>query len=129
MKQGLENKKGVVYAEYDFAKEGGAIGTINLRGGVVPKGALVTNVTIDVETALTSGGAATIAANLEAAADMKAATAVATYALNAIIAGIPVGTAATTVRTTANRKPTITVAAAALTAGKMTIAYEYLVTR
>lgn len=123
---GLEERKKVIYAKYDFAKEGGAVGDIALRGGVLPLNAIVTNTTVDVETAVTSGGAATVAAKAEGAGDLLAATAKASLSLAAIVAGAADGTAGKMVRCTANRTPTITVAVAALTAGKFTLMIEYL---
>lgn len=126
--QGLENAKKVAYAEYDFAKEGGAIGDITLRGANIPNGAIVTSGVIHVLTALTSGGSATIAIRVNGTADMRAATAVATYSLNALLDTVPDGAATNMVRLTANRDIVATVAVAALTAGKMVVALEYVMT-
>lgn len=125
----LENRKRVAIFEYDFAKDGGAIGDIALRGGDIPNGALVDFGLIDVVKACTSGGAATLAVKLVAAEDILAAEAVATFALNATLATVPVGTAATTVKTAARKVPVLSIAVAALTAGKFRIALEYTVTR
>lgn len=116
--------------EYDFAIDGGGIGTINLRGvggigSLLPIGAVIVGGYIDVLTALTSGGAATIAGQAEAAADLFAATAVATFTLGRknILPAPASGSvsAATYLKTTAARQLAIVIAAAALTAGKMRI--------
>jgi len=125
----LENRKLAAYWEYDFAKDGGAVGDIALRGGKIPAGAIVNNGTIDVEIGCTSGGSATLALALVSAADIKAATAVATFSLAAILATVPVGTAATSVRTTAYSGLTLSIGVAALTAGKLNIALEYYMPR
>jgi hypothetical protein len=125
----LDNRKRVAVFEYDFAKDGGAVGDITLRGGDIPPGALIDFGLIDVVTALTSGGSATIAIKLVSAGDLKAATAVATWALNATLASTAVGTAATTVKTTARVVPVMSVAVAALLTGKFRISLEYTVTR
>lgn len=112
--------------EWDFAVDGGAVSTIPLRSkdGAIPAGADIIGGYIDVQTQLTSGGAATIGVNSEAAGDLvAAATAVGTYTagrkniLPAEASGS--ATAKNSIRTTAARVPAITVAAFALTAGKL----------
>lgn len=112
---------------YDFAVDGGAVGDITLRGDTIPNGAVITDALINVETVLTSGGAATVAIKVEGAADINAADA---------ISGAPWSTAgakrgdftATTapIKTTAARAIVATVGTAALTAGKFTVVVEYV---
>lgn len=118
-------------ATYDFAVHGGAIGNINL--GVedqLPSGAVVVDGFIDVITTLTSGGAATIATQIEAAGDVVAATAVATWTAGRknILPSPASGsvTASTRVKTTAARTPAVVIAAAALTAGKFDLWLAYV---
>lgn len=126
IRRGLEPTKQVAYFEYDFSRDGGAVGDIALRGDAIPEGAIITDGKVHVNTALTSGGAATIALKFLTAADTLAATAVASWSLNAILDVVPVRTAATAIRnTTAGQKLSATVAVAALTAGKFTVALEY----
>lgn len=125
----LENKIGQCVVEYDFAKDGGAIGSITLRGPDIPSGAIVDFGLIDVVTACTSGGSATLALTLVSAGDIKAADAVANWTLAATLATVPVGTAATAVKTTARKKLVLTIAVAALTAGKFRVALRYMKTR
>jgi hypothetical protein len=114
---------------YDFSKQGGAIGTLNLldevgKPCVLPNKAVVWNVYIDTVTAPTSGGGATIAISSgQVAADIKAATAFGSY--SGLVAGIPVGNAATAFKLTADQKPTLTIATAALTAGKLNVQIIY----
>lgn len=125
-RQGLEPAKRVAYYEYDFAKDGGAVGEITLRGPGLPEGAVVTDGKIHVKTAVTSGGSATVALHLLTAADVLTATAKASLSLNAILDVVPVRTAATSIlNTTAGTKLKATVAVAALTAGKFIVALEY----
>jgi len=125
-RQGLEPKKRVAYFEYDFAIDGGAVGDIALRGDRLPNDAVVDRGMIHVNTALTSGGSATIANKILSAGDVLAAAAVASFSANALLDTVPVGTAATSIRTTsAGLGVTMTVAVAALTAGKFTLALEY----
>jgi hypothetical protein len=114
----------LVVATYDFAKHGGAVGTVTLDDAVLPDNAIITQVWIDVITAPTSGGAATIALTAQSAADLKAATAIASY--TGVVAGVPVGTAATAIKLTAERIVTATIATAALTAGKLKVFVEYI---
>ena len=127
IRKGLEPNKRVAYFEYDFAMDGGAVGDITLRGDRLPNDAVITSGMIHVNTAVTSGGSATVALKVLSAGDVLAATAKTSLTLNALLDTVPVGTAATAVRTTsAGLGVTMTVAVAALTAGKITVALEYL---
>ena len=113
---------GIVKATYDFAVHGGAVGDnpIDLK---LPGNAIVYNGMIDVVTDPTSGGAATVALKIEGAADLLAATAIAS--VTGQVDTIPNGTAANAVKLTEERTLAVTVATAALTAGKMNIFLEY----
>lgn len=115
-------------AEYDFAVDGGAIGSIPMRGGTatlgggLQSGAVVMSGYIEVDTPLTSGGAATVAVTSEGAGDIQAA---------AVVTGAPWSTTGrkavtfTGAKMTANRTPTVVVAAFALTAGKFRVVLVY----
>jgi hypothetical protein len=121
-------KKQVMRAQYDYAKQGGLISTINLKDvdgkdAVLPSKSIITNVVIDVLTALGSGGSPTLALGANTTTDLKAATASSSY--TSILAGIPVGTAATAVKTTAQRTLTTTIAVASVNAGKFDVFVEY----
>jgi hypothetical protein len=61
---------------YDFALDGGAQGTINLRGPKLPSGALVTDAIVQVDTIPTGTGASIAATTGESAADVQAAAAI-----------------------------------------------------
>lgn len=125
----VKQREWSVKCVYNYAVSGGAVGTINLKDEngkncVLPQGAIIRDVLIDVRTDPTSGGAATIAIGSGAAAnDLKAATAIASY--TGLVAGVPVGSAATAIRLSANQSPYITVATAALTAGKLNVHIKY----
>lgn len=117
-----------VEAVYDFAVDGGAVGTITMRnddstGNSVPNGSVVTGGYVDVETSALSG-TGTIAITLESAGDVLAATGQA-----GLTAGrksiIPAGTGATSIKTTAARSITLTIATAAFTAGKLRVVLFY----
>lgn len=122
---GLTSNKKVSYSEYDFAKDGGVVGDIVLRGNVLPAGAVITAGYLDVEAAIASGGAASLALKLVSASDLMPAMEKGNFPVNALfdlgVAGI--GPLA------AYKTPTLTVGAVALTAGKFTLALEYIITR
>ena len=122
----LANKLDVFKCNWKFSRDGGAVGAINLKDHkgdkvVLPAGFVVWDSAIVVKTAVTSGGLATLAFAANSANDIKTGTAVASFGANAIVAGVPVGTAASAVLCTATRNPTLTVASFALTAGELDV--------
>lgn len=123
----------VVKGNYKFSRDGGAVSDINLKDQdgvgtiVLPSGAIILNAFVHVTTAFTSGGAATLDLNSEAANDLLAAGAVATFSSGAKLQGIPdFGTLADAVITTAARTLTISVNVAALTAGEADVFVFYV---
>jgi len=116
---------------YDFAVDGGAISTIALMGDTkIPSGASILAGWIEVHTQLTSGGAATIAVQVEAANDILPAVAVATWTAGRkkVVPGLTAASdlsASALVRTTAARDISAVIAAAALTAGKFSVFLVY----
>lgn len=122
--QGLKEAAG----EYDFAVDGGAAGTLTLRGdNSIPAGSVIMGGYLEVLTAVTSGGAATIGVSSEGASDLVAAAAVsgAPWSTTGRKSLIPVFTGATTVKTTVARSLAIVIATAALTAGKFRVVVFY----
>lgn len=111
---------------YDFATDGGAVSTITLRGDTIPSGAIVTDVFMQVNTALTSGGSATVAVGIETTSDVQSAAAYsgAPWSTTGAKRTTFVSTTAP-ITTTAARSITATVATAALTAGKFTVVVAY----
>lgn len=118
----------VARAKYDFAVDGGAVSTINLMpSSQLPSGALILSVLLNVTTVPTSGGAATIGINSEAAGDLQTAIA---------ISGAPWSTtgfkaitktfATAPIKLTAARNPAITIGTAALTDGVFEVLVFYL---
>lgn len=110
----------VVRGRYDFAVDGGAVGDIDLTlEAQIPANAIILGGFVEVDTALTSGGSATVAVKVEGAGDIIAATAFggAPWSTTGRKSVVPVFTGATSVKTTAARKVQATVATAALTAG------------
>jgi len=120
--------------EYDFAVDGGAVGTITLRGSggasmgnQIPSGSVITGGYIEVDTPVTSGGSATVAVSVEGAADLQAAAAVsgAPWSTTGRKSIIPAGTGATSVKASTSRSITVTIATAALTAGAFRVVVFY----
>lgn len=120
--------KRVAKGVYDFSVSGGAVGTFNLlpETDLIPANAIVTRALIDVVTAPTSGGSATVAVKVKNANDIKTATAIASYTVG-LMDGVPVDTAATSIKLTAASNIVMTVATAALTAGKIVVFLEYVI--
>lgn len=116
---------------FDFAVDGGAVSTIALMGATnIPSGATILGGWIEVHTALTSGGAATIAVQVESAGDIVPAVAVASWTAGRkkIVPALDASAAlaaAADVRTTAARDISAVIAAAALTAGKFSVVLIY----
>lgn len=126
----LDNQLGAVQGHYSFAVSGGAVGAITLKDDdgaalKLPANAVITNVIIDVVTAPTSLGSATISVGAVSAADLLAATAKASF--TGKIQGLPDGAVANMIKLTAEKTLTITVGTAALTAGKFNVIVEYVV--
>ena len=131
----LDKTKNVLCAKYSYALQGGAVGDLTLvkdinaplttdNYAVLPDNAIITKVWIDVLTAPTSGGAATVALKSQSAADLLAATAIAS--ITGILAGVPDDAVANMIKLTADRTVKATVAVAALTAGKFNVYIEYV---
>lgn len=111
---------------YEFAVDGGAIGDITLRGDSLPLGAVIVNALLHVDTAVTSGGAATLAIKTEAAADIQSAVVVSGAPWSTVGAKRTTFTATTApVKTTAVRPIIATAGAFALTAGKFTVVITF----
>ena len=116
----------VIRGRYDFAVDGGAISTIAITSGTpIPAGSVIVGGYVDVLTQCTSGGAATIACQVEAANDILTAVAIASWTtgrknvLPAPTSGAL--TAGTQVKTTADRNISIVIAAQTVTAGKFDV--------
>lgn len=114
---------------FSFTTDGGAQGDIDLTSTAqIPSGAYITHGFVEVDTVLTSGGAATVAVKVEGAGDIVAAAAVsgAPWSTTGRKSIVPVATGATSVKTTAARKIQATVATADLTAGAFDVVLFYV---
>ncbi len=121
----------VARAKYSFAVDGGVVGLITpATTATLPINSIVLGGLINVTTACTSGGSATIAVGTSAgssASSLKTATAVATFSSAAMLATVPVFTAASAVKLSAAGSITVTVATADLTAGIFEVSLFYIV--
>jgi len=115
-------------AVYDFSVDGGLVGSVPLNDASgsplnLPEKAIVISSHIEIEAAVTSGGSATVAFGLIGNTDaFKAATGKASLTLDAVFAGgndLPLKIAAPT-------PVAVTIAVAALTAGKIRIFIKYI---
>lgn len=117
----------IARGDYSFAADAGAQGTINL-GAQLPSGAAILSAYIEVVTPPTSGGAATIAVQLESAGDVQAAAAISGAPWST--AGVKLSSARTRaaapVKLTAARQLAIVIATADLTAGVFRVYVEYI---
>ena len=124
----------VAQATYDFAVSGGAVSTITLPGyHSIPINGLITNVRVDVQTIVTSAGAAEIALTA-GGVTLKAAETIANceYDATGLVDVIRAGNAGATgtakyipIKATSTAGIAIAITVAALTAGKLNVWVEY----
>lgn len=129
----LSNQLNAAKGVYDFDVQGGAVSTINLDDSlnefgsagdvVVPSGSVVWSGVIDTITQGATSASGTFSIGLNTTTDLKAATAAAS--ITGLVALIPVGTAATAVKMTADRTLTTSIATGAVTAGKFNVYLQY----
>lgn len=119
-------------ANYNFSVQGGSsAATLFLKApdgssAAIPNNAIITSVFIDTPTAIVDVSTGVrIAFGANSNADLKAATSSATF--TGIIAGIPVGTAATAVKMTADRDLTMRVYGGDISSGAINVFVNYLV--
>lgn len=113
---------------YDFNIDGGAVGSISLKGGVtgaastLPAGAIITGVRTRCLTAATSGGAATIALGITGTTDaFEAATAYTDNSYDTVGTLDFKNPSAPVLITSADTSIVATIATAALTAGRFKV--------
>jgi len=113
-----------------FAADGGAVSTIALAGStIIPANAVILGGFVDVVTVPTSGGAATIAIQAEAANDVVLAALISGAPWSSVgrKSVIPVFTGASSLRTTVARDVSAVIGVAALTAGVFDVYLIYAV--
>ncbi|MEU6674764.1 hypothetical protein [Streptomyces sp. NPDC046925] len=117
-------------AFYDFAVDGGAIGTITMRGDTIPSGAILLDAFVEVTTAFTPTTTTTVALTVQSAGDLRAAAL--TNASPAVISTTGVkrllvdASDADLVKATAERSISLVVAAGAVTAGVCSVVVAYV---
>jgi hypothetical protein len=120
--------RGVAKFSYDFAVQGGVLGDITLAGTPLPKNAVVWDGVVDVITPLTGGAGATAAVSTaQSANDLITAADItgAPWSTAGSKALTPVGTAAASIKMTADRAPKLVIGTGALTAGKFNLFIKY----
>ncbi len=112
---------------YDFDAQGGAQGNITLVGTPLPSKAIVWDGVVDVITPPVGGGASVAVSTSQGANDLISAAAVAgaPWSTAGSKALVPVGTAAASIKLTADRAPIAVISGADLTAGKFNLFIEY----
>lgn len=117
-------------AVYDFATDGGAIGTITMRGDGLPSGAVLLDAFVEVTTAFTPTTTTTVALKVQSAGDLRAAAL--TNASPSVISTTGVkrllvdASDADLVKTAAARTIDLVVAAGAVTAGVCSVVVAYV---
>lgn len=113
---------------YDFAVDGGAVGSIDISTAAIPAGSIILGGFAEVDTAVTSGGSGTLAISVEGANDIITAAAVsgAPWSTTGRKSVVPAFTGATSVKTTAARKIKAVIATADLTAGVVDVVLFYV---
>ena len=117
----LDQTVNCVSATYDFGVSGGAVSTIVLATLGVPANAVVTQIVIDALTTVTSGGSATIQLKAGSTA-LTDAVGKASFTGQATLA---LASSATAIKVSAASDLQITIATAALTAGKVRFIVKY----
>jgi len=120
--------RGVAKYTYDFDAQGGVTGDITLVGDPMPDNAIVWDGCVDVITPLAGGASATGAVSTaQSANDLITAADVtgAPWSTAGAKAIVPVGTVASCIKMTAERKPKLVIGTADLTAGKFNLFLQY----
>jgi hypothetical protein len=133
----LNRTKNMMVVVYDFAVQGGAVGSVNLNddqgnAAILPQGAIVQSVAAATVTDVTSPGSPTIALSLNASADLMAATAKTSLTSAVLLVGKPLGGASAglwvgPVSPAAGKRVTADIATTAITAGKVKYFIEYVI--
>lgn len=116
-------------ADYSFAADGGAVGSINLLPSAIPAGAVILGGYLEVTVVPTSGGGATIGISSEGAGDIVAPAAIsgAPWSTTGRKSLIPAFTGASTIKLSVARNLVAVIGTAALTAGAFRVVVQYYV--
>ena len=123
--------KQIAHAQYNFANDGGTETTITVKNNAtIPANAIITNVYLNSPTALAGTGASVAVGTTAGSSStaLLAATAITNFGTDAMYHGVPTpATANTWVKLSAAGQITVTISAAALTAGVLDIYVEFVV--
>lgn len=115
----ISGNRGVAYAKYDFSVDGGTVGTKTpATNSTIPDNSILVRAIINSTTAVTSGGAATVAIGVSAGGGngtIKGATGKASYSADALLGGVLDWTGADAHKMTASGSITFTIGTANLT--------------
>ncbi len=104
--------------KYDFAVQGGAVGSVTIQDKTIPTNALILGgLIMDPDTDITSGGAATVALGIKTGGDLHAADAIADINGGPLWADQFVFGETAPIETASQEGLIVTIATAALTAG------------
>lgn len=124
MAKSIASKKEITF-NYDFTRDGGAIGTIGM-GVFIPANAVLNLGHAKIITTCTSGGGATISVGWTGATTILInAAAVATFTAGAVVNGALLSIAPVTTGAVL-RELAVTIGVAALTAGRFLCTYEWV---
>jgi hypothetical protein len=119
-------------SEYDFAVDGGAVGSITMRGDALPQNAIITQGIIQVDTILGGGtGTDNLSITIESVNDLQTTAARngspwSTTGPKWTSNGAHGGTVSQPILTTQKRTPTFVIAGTPLTSGKFRLITEYV---
>ena len=116
--------------DYNFSRDGGLVDTQLLRGPVLPRNAIIKDAYIDVNEVLTSGGGATVAIGFLTTTDLHSAAAISGAPWSSTGQkdadnGPEPGTESGYIKLTSALGLQMTIASAALTAGRFHVVVEY----
>lgn len=127
---GYAGRVKVARADYEFALDGGAIGTIALRGDTIPNGAVLLDAFVSVTTGFTPTTTTMVALTVQSAGDLRAAAltnaAPADLSTTGVKRLLVDYSDASLVQLTADRSISLVIAAGAVTAGKCSVVVQYL---
>lgn len=113
-------------AEYDFAIDAGAVGSINLRGEKIPQGAIVVDALLDVIT-IPNATVDTLSLGIETAIDLQAAAARNAAPWSTVGAKrLTINATAAPVKTTVERSIAFAINVGVLTQGKFKVIAWYV---
>lgn len=117
-------------AFYDFAVDGGAIGTVTMRGDTIPSGAVLLDSFVEVTTAFTPTTTTTVALTVQSAGDLRAAALTNASPADISTTGVKrllvAASNASPVKATADRSVSLVIAAGTVTAGVCSVVVAYI---